>query len=387
MNIFHVSAGIQETCGVSTFIMETARAQMALGHTVCVVTSMTCGYPVGDVDVRLLQNPTVVDFRPDIVHLHSIWNPYIHKMAVWCRKRNIPYVISPHGALTKWALHYHWWKKLPALLLYQYRDLRRASGFHVTVPSEVNCVRSLWLKQAVTIAPLGIECSCLDNNSKKCQDILFLGRIHPVKNLASLLRAWSGIAAEKRKGWRIIIAGPDDIGHQAELKKLAGELGLSVRDFSGELEFGKKQILGGNEVPLAVYQEKLAASKADVVFTGPVYSETKDWLYQQSRYFVLPSHSENFGGVILEALAAGTPCIATKGTPWAQLPEHNCGWWVEDSVVALLNAMEQALQLQDSQYAEMSLNAHRFVQEKYSWRESAQTLIEAYGAILSAKRN
>ena len=383
MNILHVSAGIQETCGVSTFVMETARAQMALGHTVCVVTSMTCGYPVGDVDVRLLQNPTEVDFMPDVVHLHSIWSPYIHKMAVWCRNKNIPYVISPHGALTKWALHYHWWKKIPALLLYQYRDLRSASGFHVTAKDEEEDVRRLHLKQLLAIAPLGVVVQQLPDDELKRSDILFLSRIHPKKNPEALLRAWSGISADERKGWRIIIAGPDDIGHQAELKKLADELGLSVRDFSGELEFGKKQILGGNEVPLAVYQEKLDTSDADVVFTGPVYSETKDWLYRQSRYFVLPSHSENFGGVILEALAAGTPCIATKGTPWAQLPEHNCGWWIEDSVEALRDVLEQALQLKDGQYAEMSRNAYHFVQEKYSWRESAQTLIDAYGAILA----
>ena len=153
MRILHVTAGIQETCGVSRFVMETARAQMAAGHEVCVVTSMTCGYPIGNVDVRLTQNPTSVEFQPDIVHLHIIWNMYVHKMAVWCRERHIPYLISPHGALTTWALHYKWWKKLPAMLLYQYRDLRKASAFHVTVQEEVNDLRRLKLKQPVTVAP------------------------------------------------------------------------------------------------------------------------------------------------------------------------------------------------------------------------------------------
>ena len=110
-------------------------------------------------------------------------------------------------------------------------------------------------------------------------------------------------------------------------------------------------------------------------------------MYARAYVTVLPSHSENFGGVVIESLAVGTPCIATKGTPWAQLPEHNCGWWVEDSVAELRDILAQALQLQNSQYAEMSRNAHRLVEEKYSWRESAQTLINAYSAILSAKRN
>ena len=180
MNILHVTAGIQETCGVSRFVMETARAQMALEHRVCVVTSMTCGYPVGEVDVRLTQDPTTVDFQPDIVHLHSLWSPYIHRMARWSRERNIPYILSPHGTLTRWALRYKWWKKWPALLLYQYNDLRKASGFHVTVKEEVEDVRRLWLKQPVVVAPLGVDILSGESISAKTKDILFLGRIHSV---------------------------------------------------------------------------------------------------------------------------------------------------------------------------------------------------------------
>ncbi len=382
MHILHITAGIQETCGVSCFVMETARAQMKAGHDVCVVTSMTCGYPVGDVDVRLLQEPMEVDFKPDIVHLHSIWNRYIHKMAVWCRKKGYPYMISPHGTLTGWAMRYHWWKKIPALLLYQYHDLRKASGFHVTVQEEVGDVRRLGLKQPVVVAPLGVDVMPEITSSAKSNDILFLGRIHSVKNLDSLLKAWSEISLAKRKCWRIVIAGPDDVGHQAELKTLAGELGLSVRDFSKELEFGKKQIHGGKEVPLEVYKEKMLQSDADVVFTGPVYGETKDWLYQEARFFVLPSHSENFGGVILEALAAGTPCITTKGTPWSALVENNCGWWVEDSVEELENALQGALALDDARYKEFSANARFFVEQNFSWDNTAKGLLNAYEEIL-----
>ncbi len=385
MRILHVTAGIQETCGVSCFVMETARAQKALGHDVCVVTSMTCGYPVGDLDVRLLQEPTKVDFKPDIVHLHSIWNRYVHKMAVWCRRNGYPYIISPHGTLTAWALRYHWWKKIPALMLYQYKDLRKARGFHVTSAEEVNDLKRLGLNQLVSIAPLGVSLKQEDSYAHESHDILFISRIHPKKGLVTLLQAWSLIVKATRSGWRIVIAGPDDVGHQSELKTLAGELGLSMRDFSKELEFGKKQIHGGQEVPLAVYREKMSQSDTDVIFTGPVYGETKDWLYQEARIFVLPSHSENFGGVILEALAAGTPCIATKGTPWASLVEHSCGWWVEDSVEELKNSLQTALALDDSHYSQFSSNARSFVAQNYSWTSTAEVLVTAYRNIIDCK--
>ena len=151
-----------------------------------------------------------------------------------------------------------------------------------------------------------------------------------------------------------------------------------MRDFSKELAFGKKQIHGGGEVPLSIYQEKLAEADADMVFPGPVYSDTKDWLYQEARFFVLPSHSENFGAVILEALAGGTPCIATKGTPWAQLPEKNCGWWVDDSVDALQATLTSLLSLPETDYQTMSLSARNFVTQNYSWKATAETLVQAY---------
>lgn len=380
MNILHVVAGIQETCGVSCFVMETARAQMAQGHCVCVVTSMTCGYPVGEVDVRLMNDPTMVNFKPDIVHLHSIWNVYVHKMATWCRSKCKPYIISPHGTLTAWALRYHWWKKIPAMVLYQYNDLVNATAFHVTVNEEVEDIKRLSLKQPIVIAPLGVnvKVEAFLHNSK---DILFISRIHPKKGLSSLLQAWAGINKELRLGWRIIISGPDDVGHQEELKGLAVRLGLSVRDFSQELEFGKKQIHGGNEVPLSIYQRKLVETDSNVVFTGPVYSNTKDWLYQHSRFFVLPSHSENFGGVILEALAAGTPCITTMGTPWKSLTGHHCGWWVEDGVESIQESLLECLSLSDEDYAQMHANARAFVSTNYSWDTSARTLLDAYSRI------
>ena len=151
MKILHVTAGIQETCGVSCFVMEIAKAQAVAGHEVCIVTTMTCGYPTCDLNVQLLENPEQVDFEPEIVHLHCIWNLYVHRMAVWCRKKNIPYVLSPHGALTPWALKFKWWKKIPALMLYQYKDLKIAKAFHVTASAEQKDIQRLCLKQKVIL--------------------------------------------------------------------------------------------------------------------------------------------------------------------------------------------------------------------------------------------
>ena len=382
MKILHVTAGIQETCGVSCFVMEIAKAQMAAGHDVCIVTTMTCGYPAGDLNIQLLEAPEKVDFSPDIVHLHGIWNLYVHRMAVWCRKKNIPYVLSPHGALTPWALKFKWWKKIPALMLYQYNDLKKAAAFHVTARAEEKDIFKLGFKQNVITAPLGVYLP--DKRADKKEKILlFLSRIHPVKGLENLFRAWKCIPAEKRSGWRIVIAGPDDIGHQQELKNLAQELELSVTDFSCDLQYGKKQIHGGGEVPAEVYQEKLGECKTDIVFTGAVYSGAKEFFYKIAKYFVLPSFSENFGVVVLEALAAGTPVLTTTGTPWGILEENGCGLWVKPEAAALKDAVSRLLDLSDAEYAGMSETAETFVKENYLWEASSEKLLTLYKEIIT----
>ena len=55
--------------------------------------------------------------------------------------------------------------------------------------------------------------------------------------------------------------------------------------------------------------------------------------------FVLPSHNENFGLVYVEALAAGTPVVASKNTPWEEVEDANCGKWVNNCVVETAKAM------------------------------------------------
>jgi glycosyltransferase involved in cell wall biosynthesis len=375
MNILHVAAGLQETCGVSQFVVESSRALQRLGHRVGIVTTMTCGYPVDDLDVRLLADPRQIDFKPDVVHLHSIWNRYVHAMAVYCRQHGIPYVFSPHGTLTKKALMYKWWKKIPAMLLYQYIDLLKAKGFHLTTESEVDGVRRLHLRQPVTVAPLGVSIS--DRiESVRSKDVLFLGRIHPIKGLVELLHAWKSVV---REGWRLLIAGPDDIGYQAELVSLCGELRLKCADLSGSFEYGKKQIFGGGEVSASAYAEALTELSADVVFLGSVYGEAKSWLYRHARLFVLPSHSENFGVVVLEAMAEGTPVIATRGTPWQVLEECGCGWWVEQA--GLVDALSRGMELSESEYAKMSSSCRQLVIESYSWDSVGMKLIELYEGV------
>ena len=380
MKILHVIQGIQETCGVSRFVIEIARAQSEAGHTVRIVTSMTCGYPTENQDVEFREDPTETSFKPDIVHLHMVWSPYVHKMAKTCRKKGAPYVFSPHGAMARWALRYKWWKKLPAWLLYERRDFVSAAGIHVTSEGELSDVRRFVPSHRTCIASLGVRADVIvsDSVDKRSDEFLFLGRVHPVKNLDGLLTAWKAVKGHGR----LVIAGPDDIGYKAELVGKAFALGLSVADLSEKMAYGKKTVFGGDEVGADDVERLLDGALADVVFLGPVYSEAKSRLLRRARCLVLPSHSENFGLVVLEALASGTPVIASDGTPWASLDGDDalgrCGWCYRQSFEGLVDALEKVAGCSADEYVALSRNATTLVRERYTWTASARKLLAFY---------
>ena len=81
--------------------------------------------------------------KPDIVHLHGIWQYELHRCAVICRRKRIPYVIAPRGMLEPWSLRAKWLKKRIARFLYQDRDLKKAAALHATAESEAEQFRKL----------------------------------------------------------------------------------------------------------------------------------------------------------------------------------------------------------------------------------------------------
>ena len=99
--------------------------------------------------------------------------------------------------------------------------------------------------------------------------------------------------------------------------------------------------------------------------------------------FVLPTHSENFGSVVVEALAHGLPVITTKGAPWAEIETACCGWWIEIGVEPLIKALRAALMLDGQERHEMGLHGRWLVEEKYTWAAVVKTMERAYESVLS----
>ena len=173
------------------------------------------------------------------------------------------------------------------------------------------------------------------------KNIKYIGRIAPIKNLDSLSRAFARIAPED---WRLVIVGPDQENHAAELKALAQELGVSE----------------------------------SIQFTGPKYGEDLQKAYADADIFVLPSYSENFGSVVIEALAHSVPVITTKGTPWQELEERKCGWWIDIGVEPLAAALKAAMSLSDAERREMGARGRKLVEARYTWDAVGRAMVKGY---------
>lgn len=279
-----------------------------------------------------------------IVHDSGLWLPSNHAAMRVAARMNVPCMVSIKGMLSEWALRFNQTKKRAAWHLYQRRDLRGAGALHATSEAEVADIRRVGLRQPIALIPNGVmlpDSPRHDSSDSRVWRALFLSRLHPVKGLMNLVRAWAQVQPE---GWELVLAGPDDGGHRGEIEQAVRELGIT----------GK------------------------VRFTGPVGDEEKWDLYREADLFVLPTFSENFGIVVAEALGAGVPVITTTGAPWQALETHDCGWWVEIGVEPLVQALAEAVRLSDEQRRAMGERGRALVEREYSWAHVAEQMHDVY---------
>lgn len=246
------------------------------------------------------------------------------------------------------ARHY-WTRKVPALLLYQKAAIKNADWLHATADSEKENLLKLGYNSKIEVIANGIEVESIE--MKKCwerkKEILFLSRVHVKKGIEFLLEAVAALK-DSMKGYNVRIAGEGDAEYIQTLKDKAVSLGID-----------------------------------DMVdFCGGVYGDRKWELFRNADLFVLPTYSENFGIVVAEALACGTPVITTKGTPWEELETYNCGWWTEIGAQATTEALNKFLKLSVSELEMMGKNGRRLVEEKYSSAKMADDMVKLYKKLI-----
>lgn len=284
----------------------------------------------------------------DIIHNNSIWMmPNVY--AGWVtRDTKVPLVVSPHGTFSKWAMNRSQGIKRLFWHSLQKQALAHTALFHATAESEFEDIRRIGFRQPVAIIPNGIDIPDLVQPINETQKtLLFLGRIHPVKGVDLLLRAWVALQSSF-PDWRLRIVGPGGEAYLAEVKKLAASL---------------------------------AAERVD--FVGPLYGSEKRQAYQAASLFVLPTHSENFGMAVAEALAAATPVVTTRGAPWSGLSEQRAGWWIDIGVDPLRQALEEAMSKDAGELAAMGARGRAWMERDFSWQQIATQMIESYQWVLT----
>jgi glycosyltransferase involved in cell wall biosynthesis len=292
-----------------------------------------------------------------VIHDQGIWLPSNHAVAVAAGRLDTPRIVSPRGMLSSWALAANGFKKKAAWTLYQRGDLMRAAALHATSESEAADCRRTGYQGRIDIVANGTEFppACGDAKTsplapERVRTILYLGRVHPVKGLATLIDAWGRV---RPAGWRLLIAGQDADGYGAELQR-----GIAAHGLQG-----------------------------DVQILGAVHGTDKWALYRSADVFVLPSHSENFGMVVAEALACGVPVLTTRGTPWRALVEQRCGWWIDAGVAALADALRVAVATPGAELRAMGARGRAFVESKFTWDAAAREMLSLYESVLRQRRD
>jgi glycosyltransferase involved in cell wall biosynthesis len=284
-----------------------------------------------------------------VVHDNGLWLPTNHAVAAAARELRRPLVISPRGMLSTWATKFHRWKKRAAWTLFQRRDLESATALHATAMMEAEEFRRAGLRQPIAVLPNGVNLppALADSaeRNRQTRTALFLSRVHPKKGLLDLVEAWARV---RPTNWRMVVAGNDEENHRAQIEA-------------------------------AVRRARLESSFS---FIGAVNEAAKWNLYREADLFILPSHSENFGIVVAEALAAGVPAITTRGTPWRELAERQCGWWTEIGATPLGEALAAATAATDEERSAMGLRGRALIEEKYSWSWVAAEFKDVYEWLL-----
>ena len=283
----------------------------------------------------------------DVMHNHSLWMmPNVYPARA-VKHTACVLVTSPRGTLSRTALRRSAWAKRAMWWLCQGSAARASHCFHATAEHELQDIRAAGLRGPIAVIPNGVDLPSLEDElpsptSPGLRTLLFLSRIHPIKGIETLLHAWHAVESSL-PDWELAIVGPGEPAYVQSLRQLADNLALRR-----------------------------------VRFAGPVFGREKQQAFRQADLFVLPSHSENFGMAVAEALAHGVPVIAMHGAPWAGLNDHDCGWWIEHSPTALANCLREACRAAPDELQAKGRRGRAWMERDFSWDRIGGMMFATY---------
>ena len=276
----------------------------------------------------------------DLLHLHGIWMAPSAAGARWAAATGRPYLISPHGMLDPWITARGRWKKALARAGYERRSWARAAAFHALTADEADDIAAATGREGAVV--IHNAAPPVEAPREGGSGALYLGRLHPKKNIAALIAAWAG-------------SGGDEV--------------LTIAGW-------------GEPAHVRAVSQAVAAAGPRVRFVGAVHGPAKEALLGAARWLVLPSLSEGLPMVVLEAWAAGTPTVMT---PACHLPEAfaagaalQCG----EDVASIAAALGQAMRMPEPEWRTRSAAAQALAAGPFSPATVSARWADAYAELL-----
>jgi glycosyltransferase involved in cell wall biosynthesis len=296
----------------------------------------------------------------DLIHSHGLWmypDLAARRTAQWA---DVPLLVSPHGMLDPWALRNSGWKKRLAGRLFTNKTLHTATCIHALCESEYHSIREYGLRNPVCVIPNGVD---LPSDVARPEDslgrirmedtrktVLFIGRIHAKKGLENLVKAWAAVKSKEypNNGWRLVVAGNDQLGHEGRLKSMVRDLAL----------------------------------ERDVVFPGPLRGSEKEAALAQADAFVLPSYSEGLPIAVLEAWAHGLPVVMTRQ---CNLPEGftaGAALEVQPHPLSIAEGLERLFSMDQRELRAAGERGRTLVESRFTWPMLAGWMMDVYRWLL-----
>src|SRR4029453_655242 len=309
----------------------------------------------------------LVEANLDILSTHGLWKYCSVASERWHRQTRRPYIVHPHGMLEPWALQNARWKKRIAALLYEDRHLHGAACLRALCEAEAQSIRTYGVRNPISVIPNGVDLPELTESSvaepaspafrtfaEGRKILLYLGRLHPQKNVANLIRAWKQTLnshPSAREDWALVIAGWDEVGYERELKRLTSDHGLMT----------------------------------GVRFLGPLFGREKVAAYRPCDAFILPSLSEGLPMAVLEAWAYAKPVLMT---PECNLPEGfeaNAALRIGKTPEEIAAGLKVKNEMSDDDRSQMGNRGRALVGTRFSWPRIGEQMRTVYEWILGGE--
>ena len=301
--------------------------------------------------------------RPDVVHVHGVWQFHCLAVFIWHLLTGKPYVVTPHGMLEPWIRARSPGLKKLVSRLYQDRFLRRCAAFQILTGKEQENVQEYLSGQTAAIIPNYVPPAQPSAERPQWWDArfegrdiyLFLGRIHEKKGCLELLTAW-----------------------QLACERSAGFMRKSVLVFGGWIDG-----LRGFETAV----DAAASSGGDVIYAGPQYGAEKHATLASASFFLLPSKSEGLPMTVLEAWAYRIPVLMSRECNLPEGFDKRAAVLSGPTIVSIEQSLFEASAMDEEERRRMGEAGLELVREKYSMESIRQALLNLYALVCKGKQN